>query len=527
MLRYSDPFKPNVAISPTARGGLQLSLAGCLLAVALPASAQLTATGDQLWTESDLGGSPFHDSAFGHAMATGDFDGDGRPDLAVSATGADPGAFDSGLVYAIYSGRAGLSASGAQAWHQGSPGVMGASEEADEFGSALATGDFDGDGVSDLAVGVPYEGIGGAEDAGAVNVLYGFAGVGLSSAFDQLFHQDSDEVKGVAEANDFFGFALAAADFNGDGRDDLAIGVPGEALGSLEDAGAVNVIYGTTNGLDPAFFDQLFDLNDVPGAAAQEQSVFGWSLTAGDFNGDGFSDLAVGVPFWDLNPQTIISGATAVFYGGAAGLGSGQTSQLWHQDSGLDGVAETGDLFGETLASGDVNGDQIDDLVIAAPGEGLNDGSEGVVHIVFGNSVGLTGAGDQLLFAPAADLHDQDFGDALAVADFDGDGYDDLAVSDPWDGVDGLADAGSVLVYLGGAGGLSSAIQLWSQNSPGVQGGAEVDDQFGGALTAADFDQDGRADLAIGVSRESFGAWENAGVVHILRGHWPAWQMWL
>src|SRR5215217_7943591 len=98
--------------------------------------------------------------------------------------------------------------------------------------------DFDNDGFDDLAVGVPREGVGTADLAGAVNILAG-SPTGLSGAGSQQFVQGSGGVPDAAEPLDLFGNALAAGDFNNDGFIDLAIGVPGEDIGTIAEAGAV------------------------------------------------------------------------------------------------------------------------------------------------------------------------------------------------------------------------------------------------------------------------------------------------
>src|SRR5919204_1090753 len=105
------------------------------------------------------------------------------------------------------------------------PGPSALAVDAGAAGSGGGAGDFNGDGVADLAVGVPGEDVAGIEDAGAVNVLYGSA-TGVTTAGDQLFSQDSPGVAGAAEAGERVGSAVAAGDFNGDGYAHLAVGGP-------------------------------------------------------------------------------------------------------------------------------------------------------------------------------------------------------------------------------------------------------------------------------------------------------------
>jgi hypothetical protein len=288
---------------------------------------------------------------FGQTIAAGDFSGDAVDDLAVGIPNEDlisAQATDAGAVNVLYAAAGRLSGAGSQLFTQDSPGVVGAATIDEFLGSSLAAGDFDNDGVADLAVGVPLEGEPFVSQLGAVNVLYGSAS-GLTGAGSQLFTQDSPGVVGIAENGDDFGQALATGDVNGDGASDLAVGVPGEDLGAVDDAGAVDLLYGAAGGLSGSgsqvFTQGSFGVVDVVEAGDQ----FGRAVAVGDFDDDGIDDLTVGVPAEDVG-AVVDAGAVNVLKGAAGGL-SGPGSQLFTQDSPeLPDTAEAGDLFGAALA---------------------------------------------------------------------------------------------------------------------------------------------------------------------------------
>ena len=166
----------------------------------------------------------------------------------------------------------------------------GASDVAQATGGAAIPSDFDGDGYSDLAFGVPGEDVRGVKDAGAVQVLYGSASG--PTARDQLWHQGRKGIKNKLERADRFGEVLASGDFDADGYTDLAIGIPRENLGRKKDAGAVQVLYGGPRGLTTR--DQLWHQGSrgVPGKN-EVGDRFGGSQAVGDVDGDGFADLVV------------------------------------------------------------------------------------------------------------------------------------------------------------------------------------------------------------------------------------------
>ena len=446
--------------------------------------------------------------AFGAALAVAaaavapaqDFNGDGFPDLAIGVPGETIGdRLWAGAVTVLYGGPGGLSDAGNQFWSEDSPGIAETAEDRENFGSALTYGDFDGDGFDDLAIGVPFAILGAnAVAGGAVHVLYG-GPAGLSASGSEFWTQDSPGVPDQAEINDRFGAALGAGDFDGDGDDELVVGIPAEAR-NVNREGALQYFRGGPGGLEP--LAQGFATQDSRGVAdqAEELDSFAGEFATGDFDGDGFADLAVAVhEEWlgDLRS----AGALHAFYGSPGGL-TARGLQFWHQDvPGVLDQAEIDDRFAATLSAGDFNGDGRDDLAIGVILEDLT----GAVNVLYGGASGLQAAGNQVWTQDSPGILDDPdflelFGDALAAGDFDGDGVADLAI-----GVRGedtpasLPGSGAVAVLYGGASGLTSAgNQLWRQGSDGIPGTPTVEDQFGFSLAAGDFDGDGRAELAIG-----------------------------
>jgi hypothetical protein len=178
-------------------------------------------------------------------------------------------------------------------------------------------------------------------------VLHGSAG-GLTAVDDQFWTQNTVGILGATALDDSFGQVLAVGDFDNDGFDDLAIGVPNDDVGAISSAGAVNVLYGSAAGLTN-IGDQIWTENS-PGVlgAAEANDHFGGALSVGDYDGDGFDDLAIGTSFENVGALGN-AGAATVLYGSAAGLTS-VGDQLWTQNGfGVLGSAEGGDGFGGGL----------------------------------------------------------------------------------------------------------------------------------------------------------------------------------
>lgn len=380
---------------------------------------------------------------------------------------------------------------------------------------ATTTGDFDNNGVEDLAVGAPGEDVGprnGPEvkNAGAVNVFYGQAG-GLSGTGNQYWTQDSPGIKETADGGDRFGSSLATGDFNGDGFDDLAIGIPFEDVGAtpIVNAGAVEVLYGGPTGLQPTGNQFLVQSGDV-----EANDRFGSAVAGDDMFGESEADLAVGAPGEDTASGTDI-GRVNRFSGAPAGLTSFGTT--------LEGVTG-GDLEGSALATGQFGTDGPEglagkaDLAVGAPGA-------------------TSGAGrvDVFYFGPIGSAHGQEldesdlartiepgdhFGAALAAANFGDGALSDLAVGAPQEDIESkpATNAGIVGVFYGHGDALSNASpDVWDQENAGL-GTIETGDQFGSALATGNFGKTATQDLAIGSPTEDIGSQVDAGAVGFLYG---------
>jgi hypothetical protein len=304
---------------------------------------------------------------FGIALACGDFDGDSFPDLAIGSPNSSPAAAltGAGLVFVAAGSATGLLTTGSYVLHEDTPDMPGLAEDFDQFGFALAAGNFNGDLFADLAIGSPGETISNQPQAGAIHMLVG--GVGGLQPQNSAFLGDTS-VGGLSEPGDQFAYALAVADFDGDGRDDVAIGIPTETLATVESTGQVLVLYGqvAAPALDltrPEFFDQ----DAVYGHGAnQAADFFGQVLAAGDFDGDGDADLAIGHPGEAIAHTE--DGAMTVVMGHSLGLDLLRSRGFGGGIEGLPGNSQEGDRnFANGLAAGDFDGDGHADLAISSP----------------------------------------------------------------------------------------------------------------------------------------------------------------
>ncbi|MEU6121106.1 FG-GAP repeat protein [Streptomyces sp. NPDC047123] len=229
-------------------------------------------------------------------LTTGDFDGDGTADLGVAYwTSGVPNTQSHVRLWKWDADASEM----VNFWNTDNAGV-----------TALASGDFDGDGHDDLALGECREiadeniddpcGPEGLAKGGGIHIHYGSPANGSFGSRAQTLNQDTPGVPGVAEDGDHFGAALAVADVDRDGRDDLIAGAPGEAIGSKAKAGAAWLLRGGAKGLLDArgaarsvAWNQ--DTAGVPGVA-EAGDAFGAAVAAGDHDKDGVPDVTAGSP---------------------------------------------------------------------------------------------------------------------------------------------------------------------------------------------------------------------------------------
>ncbi|MHA1974404.1 MAG: putative Ig domain-containing protein [Candidatus Hodarchaeales archaeon] len=395
---------------------------------------------------------------YGSAICNLDFNGDGYIDLAVSAPANDDAGISAGKVYLYYGG-------------PDADTVVDHTLTGDVssfFGKSLSSaGDFNNDGYEDLLVGAPFYDI-PATSAGAVYLFYG--GPATDAVVDHIFNGEN--------GGDYFGIAVSSTgDINNDGYDDFAVGAYYNDWGSFTKAGKVYVYYGSSS---PDFSPDLI----LVGSANGER--FGFSISSQDYNGDSYSDIAVGAYSYD--DALINQGRIYVFKGG----------------NSIDSIPDyiiTGDSagykFGWSLASGKVNADNYYDLIMGSDGVSIDTFSVGGVF-VFNGGIGFNNLFDYS-FNLGRSEHDYLGFDISSSADINGDGYDDILAGMPGND-DGGTDAGGLVLlnggttisvdtsFLGTSSGmeLGKAVGFWrdygSESSIVIAAGASSSDAYRGKL---------------------------------------------
>lgn len=314
------------------------------------------------------------------------------------------------------------------------------------------------------------------------------------------------ECAGANEVGDQHGYAVAAGDFNGDGYDDLAMGAVHEDVGTVANAGAVVVSWGSEHGITHVG-STIYTADDMTGSVESFANV-GQSLAAGDFNGDGIDDLAVGAPYADGAVNDC--GLVYVMRGSAGGL------QPWgivdHAD--LAFTADLNDQFGFSLAVGNFNLDAYDDLAIGAPGVDL---ASGMAFYALGSVIGPFDGGflRKDMFGFPFNQPGDRFGFSVAVGNVVGSAHEDMIIGSPYeDSVTGLQDFGRIYVVPGHSAGVGALGAVMHASPASVQGG----ERFGFAVAAGDLYGTPYEAVVAGAPGRSVSGHAGAGRVVVMPG---------
>ncbi|NJK31370.1 MAG: VWA domain-containing protein [Deltaproteobacteria bacterium] len=311
----------------------------------------------------------------------GDFDGDGHQDRLWGEPDYDSGR---GRIVVDYADDA-----TPDYWHRETAGILGTAAVDDNFGAVVVAGDFNDDGYDDVAIGAPLADFGGLTQAGEIHIIYGSSG-GLTSIGDQLWNTDSAGMYGIGESDEYFGSRMSVGDFNCDGYDDIVVGMPDEVVGSVDEAGVIHAIYGSSGGITSTGNDLYYQGYSGANGTPEANDRFGETLAVGDFDNDTCSDVVIGVPGQDSGAINAV-GEAYVMYGDSS-TGVTSTGDWTFTQGTVAGTAAANDRFGTRLWAFDVDSNGYDDVVVMTPGD--CSANEKGFNYVYGGSSGLSTSGN-------------------------------------------------------------------------------------------------------------------------------------
>jgi len=391
-------------------------------------------------------------------------------------------------------------------------GFDGNLNDGDQFGSAIASiGDLESDGVSDLAVGAPFDDDNGT-DRGAVWILFMDADGRVD--LEQKISDDEGGFIGNLDNNDQFGSAIASiGDLNNDGVQDLAVGAPRDDDPG-NNRGAVWILF-----LDnPGRVVESRKISDrasgFDGNLSDDDEFGGAVANIGDVDSDGVTDLAVGARRDDDGGNN--KGAVWILFMNSDGTVKA-LQKISDNEGDFDGNLDNDDHFGSAVAGiGDLNRDGVNDLAVGANQDGDGGSDRGALWILFLNTDGTVSSNQKISQNKGefnGDLNDGDrFGSAVAnIGDLDDDGIIELAVGAPQND-DGGQDRGATwILFMDDNGEVRSETKISSGNN--FDGNLSDGDQFGSAVAdIGDLDGDGINDITVGAPLDNDGGTDRGAV---------------
>jgi hypothetical protein len=335
---------------------------------------------------------------------------------------------------------------------------------------------------------------------------------------DQKISDTAGSFTGVLDDNDQFGNAVAhVGDLDGDNKQDVVVGAGLDDDGGSA-RGAVWVLFLQTDGTVIAH-QKISDIDGGFTGNLDDSDQFGYATTSiGDLDADGVNDVAVGAVGDDDGGSG--RGAVWILFLNANGTVKGH-QKISSTTGGFGGALGNDDQFGSALASpGDIDGDDVRDLVVGAQLDDDGGADRGAVWILFLNTNGTVKDEVKISDATvgfAGSLSNSDLFGASAgrIGDIDADGVPDLLVGAIGDD-DGGTDRGAVYVFRLNADGSLKGTTKISQTSGGFTGTLDDFDQFGSAVAGIpDLNNDGRDDVAVGTIGDDDGGVDR-GAIHVL-----------